>query len=167
MLLQVKLNYFTVWLTETSTALRRAQAGGAKVWAFCSLDDILREGVMRMRPAGAMECAFLQSPKARLSTAWAPWAGAVPVSSGGGLGADGLLCSGAGLCLSAAVGFPVLELLASQESPFLPSWIAPAGPTFCTWQSVDAIQDTHPPVLWAASLKCKPVWQMYSSTSLW
>lgn len=120
-----------------------------------------------MRPAGAMECAFLQSLKARLSTAWAPWAGAVPVSSGGGLGAGGLLCSGAGLSLSAVGGFSILKLLAPQESPFLPSWITPTGLTVCTWQSIDAIQDIHPPLLWAASLKYKPVWQMYSSTSFW
>lgn len=164
MLLQVKLNYITVWLTETSTAVMRAQAGGANVQAFCYLDDVLREGVMRMRPPGAMECGFLQSLRARLS----PWAGAVPASSDG-LGADGFLCSGAGLSLPAVVlcGFLCAGAVGSTAEPF------PAHLDHSHWPHA-----RHMTKHWCNSghssssalgsfTKIPPVWQMYSSTSFW
>lgn len=144
MLLQVKLNYFPVWLTETSTAVRRAQAGGAEAQAFCSLDDIPAE------------------LKARLSTAWAPWAGAVPASSGGGLAADGSSALEQDCAVSSA-GFLCAEAL----EPFPAHLDHPHWPHGLHMTKHWCIQDIHPPLLWAASLQYKPVWQMYSSTPFW
>ena len=107
---------------------------GAKVCPSCSLDDILREDFMRIWPAGAMERAFMQRLKTRLSAAWAP-----PVWEQ--------------ICHCQWWWAPLLlKLFASQKSSFLLTWLAPAGPMVCTWQSVDTIQDIHPPLFWAASL---------------
>lgn len=120
---------------------------GAEVCPSCSLDDIPREGFMRIWPAGAMECAFMQRLKARLSAAWAP-----PVLE--------QICQ--------QWWAPLLpKLFASQKSSFLLSGLTPAGLTVCTWQSIDTIQDIHPPLLWATSLNASMFHYIYSSTSSW
>lgn len=99
---------------------------------------------MRMRAAGAMGCAFLQSWR----PGWAPWAGAVPASRGGGLAADG-----------AGLGFLCAEALGCTGEPFPAHSDHPHWPHGLHMTKHWCIQDIHPPLLWAASLKYKPVYR--------